>query len=225
MTNAITFELNGATYTRKENGYCYMACEQSESGKIHRIGKADFEAAHKQYEAMNLTIDETPDNDQAEFDEMVRNQLTQVLSNEAYEEALEATEKSIETEEVREAAEEAQVQEKPKKAAKKRIPKSIGFRETYEGVEVILTEKQVDFIKHLPDTCFWVDVDSAVWVDCLCDEIGGQFAGKPMTVGAMISTLCEKGLGKRGKDRMNGRKCTSFALTELGREVALDLGL
>lgn len=145
--------------------------------------------------------------------------------NEFVEKAIEDTTKSIEDEEVLEAAREAQAQEKPKRKPTKRTPKSVGFRETYEGVEVILTEKQVDFIKHLPDTCFWTDVESAIWVDCLCDEIGGQFAGKPMTVGAMISTLCEKGLGKRGKDKVNGRKCTSFALTELGREVALDLGL
>lgn len=119
--------------------------------------------------------------------------------------------------------------EKAKRVYKKRLPKSIGFRETYEefdNTEVILTEKQVDFIKHLSDTCFWEqDVDSVIWVDVLCDEIGGQFAGAPMTVGAMISTLCEKGLGIRGKQKVNGKRATSFALTALGKEVALDLGL
>lgn len=119
--------------------------------------------------------------------------------------------------------------EKAKRTYKKRLPKSIGFRQTYEEFdnhEVILTEKQVDFIKHLPDTCFWEqDVDSCIWVDVLCDEIGGQFAGEPMVVGAMISTLCEKGLGVRGKQKVNGKKATSFELTALGKEVALDLGL
>lgn len=103
----------------------------------------------------------------------------------------------------------------------KRTPKN-----SREIAGVSLTEKQIDFVKHLPDTCFWENgLDSCIWVDCLCDDIGGQFAGKPMTVGAMISTLCEKGLGSRAKDRMNGKKCTSFALTELGKVVAAELGL
>jgi hypothetical protein len=142
------------------------------------------------------------------------------------ESTIEAHEEAVEDEAVREAAENAQVKEKAKRKPTKRIPKNVGYRKTIEGKEVILTEKQLDFLNHLPDTCFWEDgPKSAVWVDCLCDEIGGQFAGKPMTVGAMISTLCEKGLGVRGKDRVNGRKCTSFALSELGRLVAEDLGL
>lgn len=96
----------------------------------------------------------------------------------------------------------------------------------HEAEGVTLTAKQVDFIKHLPDTCFWENgLDSCIWVDCLCDDIGGQFAGKPMTVGAMISTLCEKGLGSRGSEKRDGRKCTSFELTELGKKVAAGLGL
>lgn len=134
---------------------------------------------------------------------------------------------SIVTEEAERHVAEVLAEEKPKK--KKRTPKSVGFRKTYDayaGIEVILTEKQVDFIRHLPDTCFWEDgVYSTIWTECLCDDIGGQFAGKPMTVGAMISTICEKGLGTRGKQRVNGRKSTYFALTELGQLVAKDLGL
>jgi hypothetical protein len=146
--------------------------------------------------------------------------------NEFVEEATREVEESMETEEVLEAAREAQGQEKPKRKPTKRIPKSVGYRKTLGDVEVILTEKQLDFLKHLPDTCFWEDgTKSEVWIDCLCDEIGGQFKGKPMTVGAMISTLCEKGLGYRCKNRVNNRKCTSFGLTELGRLVAEDLGL
>jgi hypothetical protein len=89
-----------------------------------------------------------------------------------------------------------------------------------------LTSKQVDFFKHLPDTNFWEEgLNSVIWVDCLCDDIGGQFTGKPMTVGAMISTLCEKKLGVRATERRDGKKCTSFALTELGKKVAEELGL
>lgn len=107
--------------------------------------------------------------------------------------------------------------ERKAKAARK----NAAFTYTVNGeVIVTLTEKQVDFVKHLPDTCFWEDgLDSCIWVDCLCDDIGGQFAGKPMTVGAMVSTLCEKGLAVRSKNRVNGKKCTGFALTPLGKRV------
>lgn len=127
-----------------------------------------------------------------------------------------------------EAAEEAPKAVSAPKAEKKarRAKKNVAFAVTVDGVETTLTEKQVDFIRHLPDSNFWENgVDSILWVDVLCDEIGGQFEGKPMTVGAMISTLCEKGLGVRGKEKVNGRKATSFALTGLGKVIAAELGL
>lgn len=113
------------------------------------------------------------------------------------------------------------------KAKKARKSKDVGYTYSENGKVILtLTEKQCDFVRHLPDTCFWEHgLDSRVWIDILCDEIGGQFAGKPMTVGAMISTLCEKGLANRAKDRVNGKKCTSFGLTEIGQAVAIDLGL
>lgn len=113
-------------------------------------------------------------------------------------------------------------QESPKKERKPRKSKDVA----HEAEGVTLTAKQADFIKHLPDTCFWENgLDSCIWVDCLCDDIQGQFEGKPMTVGAMISTLCEKGLGSRGSERRDGRKCTSFQLTTRGKAVAKSLGL
>lgn len=120
--------------------------------------------------------------------------------------------------------EESETTEETKEIVKtKRTRKSKDIAYTYSenGETVVtLTAKQVDFVKHLSDTCFWENgLESCIWVDCLCDEIGGQFAGKPMTVGAMISTLCEKGLGFRGKQKVNGRKCTSFELTDLGMKV------
>lgn len=133
-------------------------------------------------------------------------------------------------------AEESETTEETKKIAKELAPKAKKPRKSKDiawagdGINaphtVTLTAKQVDFIKHLPDSNFWEHgLDSVLWVDVLCDEIGGEFAGKPMTVGAMISTLCEKGLGARATDRRDGRKCTSFALTELGKKVAAELGL
>ena len=46
-----------------------------------------------------------------------------------------------------------------------------------------------------------------------------------MTVGAMISTLCEKQLGVRCRQKVNGRAATSFALTDLGKMVMSELGI
>lgn len=223
MMNEI-FKHNGAIYSKTESGYCY----KTENSKKTRIKQTEYDEAYNAYLATGTTISDI------ELDKTTRDRLVAALgkaeqpaiTEEYVEEATEALSLAIETEEVREAALNAQGQEKPKRKPTKRIPKSVGYRKTIGDTEVILTEKQVDFLRHLPDTCFWEEgVESAVWVDCLCDEIGGQFAGKPMTVGAMISTLCEKGIGVRGKDRVNGRKCTRFALTELGRMVAEDLGL
>lgn len=133
-------------------------------------------------------------------------------------------------EEAVEAIEESQTTEETKQIAKEFAPKKKRIRKSkdiaYDGNGITLTAKQVDFIRHLPDTNFWEHgLDSCIWVDCLCDDIGGQFEGKPMTVGAMISTLCEKGLGIRYKQRVNGRKATSFELTENGKLVAAELGL
>lgn len=83
-----------------------------------------------------------------------------------------------------------------------------------DNKEVILTEKQVDFLRHLPDSADWEnDVDSVLWIDTLCDDIGGQFENKPMVVGAMVSTLCEKGI----IIRVNEEKHSPFQLTDLGK--------
>lgn len=113
-------------------------------------------------------------------------------------------------------------EKKAKKAAKPRRSKDIA----YEGHGITLTAKQVDFINHLPDTQFWeMGIHSVVWVDVLCDDIGGQFTDKPMTVGAMVSTLCEKKLGFRTRDTSRVGKPIAFSLTDLGKEVAKELGL
>lgn len=94
------------------------------------------------------------------------------------------------------------------------------------GYEYTITAKQADFLRHLPDTSFWEHgLDSAVWCDVLADEIGGQFAGKPMTVGAMISTLREKSLVTVSKDTSRKGHPKFMTLTVLGKEFAKELGL
>ena len=111
---------------------------------------------------------------------------------------------------------------KAKKEKKPRRSKDIA----YDGNGITLTAKQVDFIRHIPDTSFYEHgLESAPWCDVLADEIGGQFAGKPMTVGAMISTLREKNMISVRMERMDGKKAKYFVFTELGKKVAQELGL
>ena len=104
--------------------------------------------------------------------------------------------------------------------------KNAAYRKQFGEVEITLSEKQIDFFRHMQDTCFWENgLDSTLWIDVLCDEIGGQFEGKPMTVGAMVSTLREKDLLIVGVQRVNGRKAKFLALTDLGKKVTAELEL
>lgn len=112
------------------------------------------------------------------------------------------------------------VEEEPKKK-KRRMPKDIAY---IDG-EFTLTAKQVDFIKHIPDSDFYDGLGCSIWCDILADEIKGQFANKPMTVGAMISTLREKGLISVAIERVNEHKAKYFEFTEFGRDIATRLGL
>ena len=272
--NETTFELFGSTYTRKDNGYCYVQCN-GETSKTSRISKAEFEARYAEYAAMDMTLTEIESEEIAEamdeisaeqFREMVekmnreqneRNEFTNISKEDVVDAIL--SEAAEDTDQQKPAVinqygcvdcSKCNVQNCVHRNCMRRNPTSVGglgecprlkVKEqetpkkkrvrkskdiTYDGNGVTLTAKQVDFIRHLPDTNFWErGLDSAVWTDVLADEIGGQFAGKPMTTGAMISTICEKGLANRATDRINGRKATFMELTELGKKVAAELGL
>lgn len=165
------------------------------NGKKTRIGKLAYEAAYSKH-------------------------MSEKVAN-----GNEEPEKPVEPETKPEPDTKKEDKPKAKKPRTKKVEEG-GAKFEIDGQTITLTAKQVDFIKHLPDTCFWENgLDSRVWVDILCEEIGGQFTGKPMTVGAMVSTLCEKGLGNRAKDKINGHKATHFGFTEIGKKVAAELGL
>lgn len=248
-----TFTLkSGNTYNHQDNGYCFVT---DANGKKTRCSFASFKMAYDQFvieentrqnEANTFTnidpiaeafpeqiAEDILDAMQAELDaspsriglgDAEHEGLHMDMTPEEEAKAMKEAEEWLE-------AEDAKRGKKPTKRTNKRPSKNTVFGKIFtlangEKVDVCLTAKQVDFVKHLPDTNFWESgLDSCVWTDILCDEIKGQFAGKPMTVGAMISTLCEKGLGSRAKERVNNRKATSFALTELGKLVAAELGL
>lgn len=213
-TNAFTWTNANSTaqYTATENGRYY----REENGKKVRISRAEYDTAWEA--STNPTLVET---------EAEKDKATEDAFNGVTEKASGKPEKTQKTTKVQKDSKKAEgTKEAKEKAPKtKKVPEG-GAEFEIDDLKVILTAKQVDFIKHLPDTCFWENgLESCIWVDCLCDEIKGQFEGKPMTVGAMVSTLCEKGLGVRAKDKINGRKATSFHLTELGKQVAQKLGL
>lgn len=108
-----------------------------------------------------------------------------------------------------------------KKASKPRRSKDIAFEQV--GMPT-LTAKQVKFIKRMPEDDFYEHgLDSALWIDVYCDTIADEF--NPMSVGAMVSTLREKGLVNVGSDRVNGKRCKFMVFTDLGKQIAKELGL
>lgn len=189
-------EVEGVIYTQTRPGYYYKKVD----GKQTRIPKAEWEQA---FEAYVGSVDEADEQWDTEDDVEARKEIEE--------------QKDKETEDAF---------NKQKKVRKPRRSKDVAFEmDTLIG-HVTLTAKQVQFLKLLPKTCFWENgLDSALWCDILADEIGGQFADKPMTVGAMISTLREKDLLIVVVQRVNGRKAKFFELTDLGKEVAAELGL
>ena len=94
-----------------------------------------------------------------------------------------------------------------------------GHEDTFEGKRVLLTPKQVEFIERIgeieetypSDTGTWYPAD--VYTECLSDTMS------PMSVGAMISTLREKGAIRTKYSKVGGRKICWFQLTNLGQHV------
>lgn len=196
QVQVIEIEVDGIKYTQTRPGYYYKKTEDGQK----RIPKTEWEQAFGEYTAQVDEADEEWDTE-AEV--------------EARKDAEEAKD--------RETEENFNKKNEPKKA---RRSKDVAFEMDTLAGHITLTAKQVDFIHHIPDTCFYENgLDSTMWCDVLADEIGGQFAGKPMTVGAMISTLREKNLIYVQVDKVNGRKAKYFGFTELGRVIAQKLGL
>jgi arsenate reductase-like glutaredoxin family protein len=190
------FTVNGIIYMETEKGYCYKV----EDGKKTRIKKQELE------EAFEMLCEDT--------DELMDEQVDEWMAeiNEA---------KEAQKQEQADSDKQAEDAINGKKKAKKRKSKDIAL----EIAGVTFTAKQVDLMRHFPDTCFWEHgLDSTPWIDCLIDEIGGQFADKPMTVGALLSTLNEKGVIAIAMDKLNGKKVKFFALTEFGKQVAKEIG-
>lgn len=223
-TKTAMFRHNEVIYTREKTGYCYA---QPVGGIKKRIGKADFEKAYNEYVSDTTTDAEW----QAQADlEKEQQEIAKQAQYEADEKAVlgdvpEATEKAQDNKTDEQPSEEKKAPKKAKKAPRKSKDIALEAKLT-DGKVITLTAKQVDFIRHIPDTSFYEHgLDSTPWCDVLTDEIGGQFAGKPMTVGAMISTLREKGIIYVSMEKVNGKKAKYFGFTEIGKKIAKELGL
>lgn len=94
-----------------------------------------------------------------------------------------------------------------------------GFEDTFEGKRVLLTPKQTEFMERMEEYENWESGNHGKWLygdlyaECLSDTM------PPMSVGAMITTLREKGVIRTEYTRANGRKVCKFQLTELGMLV------
>lgn len=195
------FTIDNIGYNTNEKGNRFFKIEDE---KATRIGKAEYEAAFEQY------TNEITDDEELEFDE-------DAAIREAKKEMEEASDH---------AAEEAV--NHPKKSS--RSLRKAAHRVEVDGVEIGLTEKHMMFLTNLPKCSFWDDgLDSSVWVFDVRDTLESVgMAG--MTVGAMISTLREKGLlrvmlGEVGSTNGRTRREKYVELTETGKKVAEALGV
>ena len=208
------FTVNGVTYTQSNSGYFFKTTGKKDSKGNDftvRIGKAIFEQAFEEYVNQKTDEAEAWEDEMQEAKEKAAKK--QAENDKAAEDALnKSTKKTVEIINRAEA----------KMAKKPRRSKDIA----YDSNGVTLTEKQVDFLKEMTKTSFYENgVESSLWCDVLTEEIGGQFGGKPMTVGAMISTLREKDLVVVGRERINGHMAKFMMFTDLGKKVATELGL
>lgn len=203
-SKAITFEVNGTKYNSNEKGNRFYKTIGTQ--KV-RISEAEWNKAMDAYASVMV---DAPAVDEWEAEADAERQ---------------AREDKV-------AADAKQAEEAVAKKTKKKSKKNVAFEgvfetgegEAFEVNHVTLTEKQVKFIKLLPRDDFYENgLDSALWIDVLCDTLAGEF--NPMALGAMVSTLREKYLISVGVQKVNGKKCKFFGFTELGKKVARELGL
>lgn len=88
-----------------------------------------------------------------------------------------------------------------------------------------LTEKQVFFLDNMRKDDFYEHgLDSILWIDILTDTLS-SLGMNPMTTGAMVSTLREKGIISVGETQREKKHLKVFNLTELGKEAMVKYGL
>lgn len=209
------FNHNGRNYAQNEKGNRFY--RQGDDGKYIRIPQHAYEEAFAEF------LEKTTERIELEDD---TNVIAEYSAEMAQEEAKEDAEDTQNTEALTPASDAKKTPKKAKKNTRKKKVQVGGFEFQEGEIHLILTPKQVDFLKHLSDSPFWQNgVQSTLWIDDLCDEITGQFEGKPMTVGAMVSTLREKGVLAVAIGKLENKKAKYVELTDLGQRVAVAIGV
>lgn len=122
--------------------------------------------------------------------------------------------------------------EKPKEARLvQRGYKNTPRRRTQEGslsvtsgdISVVLTPKQLEFMERLSECPGWKD--TGVGGEYVASQYAEELSDtmNPMSVGAVVTTLREKGLLTTKKTRIGGIKCCMFKLTDIGISVYKEL--
>lgn len=209
------FNYYGHNYAQNEKGNRFYI--QGDDGKYYRIPQRTYEEVFAEF------LEKTTEKIELEDD---TNAIAEYSAEMAQEEAKEDTEDTQNTEALTPASDAKKTPKKAKKNTRKKKVQVGGFEFQEGEVHLILTPKQADFLKHLSDSTFWQQgTQSTLWIDILCDEITGQFEGKPMTVGAMISTLREKGILAVAIGKLENKKAKYVELTDFGQRIATRIGI
>ena len=165
-----------------------------ENGKKTRISRSEYELAFEVY--INSAEEELDELDEQE------------LVREAQREMAEASDRQAE-----------EAMSSPKKTYKRsRAAKTL----IIDGVEIGLTEKHLILLHAMPKSGFWDNgLSSCIWTFALMDAVEGEMSA--MAVGAIISTLREKGIILVGIGATKKEKY--IELTDFGKRVATELGI
>lgn len=209
------FNHNGRNYAQNEKSNRFY--RQGDDGKYIRISQRAYEEAFAEF------LEKTTEKIELEDD---TNAIAEYTTEMTQEETKEDAEDTQNTEALTPASDAKKIPKKAKKSTRKKKVQVGGFEFQEGEVHLILTPKQVDFLKHLSDSPFWQrGVQSTLWIDDLCDEITGQFENKPMTVGAMVSTLREKGVLAVAIGNLGNKKSKYIELTDFGQRIATRIGI
>ena len=104
-------------------------------------------------------------------------------------------------------------------STRKRSRAKEGLPVASEGVSVVLTPKQVEFMERMSENPGWSE--KGVSGEYIVSEYAAELSDtmNPMSVGAVLTTLREKGLVKTQKTRYNGSKECLFSFTSDGVKI------
>lgn len=92
-----------------------------------------------------------------------------------------------------------------------------GLEKDIGGVHVLMTPKQVEFMERMSEYPGFSDITGEFYANTYVDELSDTMSA--MVVGAVITTLREKGILTTKSVRMDGCKTSQFKYTELGVEI------